>query len=90
MRTAGIAAENVRYAESIIQKESGWRHTVWNAAGSGAYGYCQALPATKMASAGADYMTNPVTQLRWCDAYAKSRYGSWANAWVRWQAQGWW
>ena len=38
---------------------------VWNYQGSGAYGIPQALPASKMASAGADYMTNPATEIRW-------------------------
>lgn len=49
------------------------------------YGLCQADPGTKMESAGHDWRTNPVTQLRWCDQYAVSRYGSEAAAWVFWQ-----
>jgi uncharacterized protein YabE (DUF348 family) len=44
------------------------------------YGMCQATPASKMASAGADWRTNPVTQLKWCSQYAIGRYGSWENA----------
>ena len=44
-------------------EESGWQ-MVWNYQGSGAYGIAQALPASKMASAGADYMTDPATQIR--------------------------
>jgi hypothetical protein len=49
--------------------------TIWNYAGSGAYGIGQALPASKMAPYGADYMTNPWTQLRWMIAYVNERYG---------------
>ena len=44
-------------------RESGWQ-MVWNAQGSGAYGIPQALPASKMAAAGGDYMTDPATQIR--------------------------
>lgn len=64
----------------IISRESGWNHKIWNKQGSGAYGLCQSLPAGKMASAGADYLDNPETQMRWCDSYAKGRYGGWKNA----------
>lgn len=87
---AGIAAADFGYVEYIISKESGWGVTKWNRAGSGAYGLCQALPATKMRSAGEDYMTNPITQLRWCSSYATSRYGSWANAYQFWTKNKWW
>jgi len=61
---------------SIIQGESRWRVTVWNAKGSGAYGLGQAKPASKMAPFGADYMTNPVTQVRWMIAYVTKKFGS--------------
>lgn len=58
------------------------------------YGMCQSTPAAKMATAGADWRTNAVTQLRWCTTYA-SRYGGWQGAyetWVRRSAagHGWW
>jgi len=61
--------------------ESGWNQYAQNA-GSGAYGIPQALPASKMASAGSDYRTNPKTQIMWGLAYIKSRYGSPAAAWA--------
>ena len=54
------------------------------------YGMCQATPASKMETAGADWRTNPVTQLKWCNSYAVGRYGSWANAWAAWQSKRWW
>jgi len=87
---SNIPASDHGYADSIISRESRWRYTVWNAGGSGAYGLCQALPATKMASAGSDYMTNPITQLNWCHSYAQARYGSWAAAYNFWQVNHWW
>ena len=90
MRAAGISEKDWSAVDYIVGRESSWRHNVWNTGGSGAYGLCQSLPATKMASAGDDYMTNPVTQLQWCDQYAEKRYGSWSNALAFWQANRWW
>lgn len=87
MRAAGIAESDFGYVDYIISRESGWGVTKSNYAGSGAYGLGQALPASKMARFGADYLTNPVTQLKWADAYAKGRYGSWANAYNHWVAR---
>lgn len=73
---------------SIIMDESGWR---WNAANaSGAYGIPQALPGSKMASAGSDWRTNPDTQLRWMiDTYIPQRYGTPNQAWAFHQRMGW-
>lgn len=90
MAQAGIPQSDWKYVDSIISRESGWRHTIWNSTGSGAYGLCQALPGMKMISAGADWRTNPVTQLKWCHRYAISRYESWANAYSFWNAKHWW
>jgi hypothetical protein len=87
MRAAGIAESDFGYVDYIIDHESGWGVTKWNYGGSGAYGIGQALPASKMAKFGADYMTNPVTQLRWANAYAVGCYGSWANAYSHWIAR---
>lgn len=89
MAAAGIAESDFAYADFIIANESGWRPGAANSS-SGAYGLCQSLPASKMASAGPDYLTNPVTQLRWCSGYAAGRYGGWSGAYNAWQAQGWW
>lgn len=89
MSAAGIAESDFGYVDYIISKESGWRPGAANSY-SGAYGLCQSLPASKMASAGADYLTNPVTQLRWCSGYAEGRYGSWAGAYETWLVQNWW
>ncbi len=91
LKEAGIAESDYFYVDYIVGHEGGWNGTTkWNKAGSGAYGICQALPASKMASAGADYMTNPVTQLKWCKGYAVGRYGSWYGAYQAWISKGWW
>lgn len=91
MAAAGISESDYYYVDFIVGHEGAWNGTTkWNKAGSGAYGLCQALPATKMASAGADYMTNPITQLRWCSGYAVGRYGSWAAAYSFWQINHYW
>ncbi|MFB7153174.1 transglycosylase SLT domain-containing protein, partial [Streptomyces virginiae] len=68
---------------NIVSRESGWNHTATNAS-SGAYGLVQALPASKMASAGADWKTNPATQIKWGLDYMNERYGSPVGAWNFW------
>ena len=90
MRAAGIAEADFFYADYIISRESGWNERSWNKEGSGAYGLCQALPAEKMAGAGSDFMTNAVTQLKWCDKYAAERYGGWGAAYGFWVGNRWW
>ena len=89
MAAAGIASSNYGYVNYIVSRESSWRV---NAEGSppGAYGLCQAYPGSKMATAGDDWRTNPVTQLRWCSGYASSRYGGWAGAYNFWSANHYW
>jgi resuscitation-promoting factor RpfB len=74
--------------DELWTRESGWR-MVWNYAGSGAYGIPQALPASKMAAAGADYMTNPATQIRWGLGYIRGTYGDPCTAWAHEQADSW-
>jgi hypothetical protein len=87
MRAAGIAESDFGYVDHIIGRESGWGVTKGSYAGSGAYGLGQALPASKMAKFGVDYLTNPVTQLKWANAYAVGRYGSWASAYNYWMVR---
>jgi resuscitation-promoting factor RpfB len=74
--------------DELWTRESGWQ-MVWNYAGSGAYGIPQALPASKMASAGADYMTDPATQIRWGLGYIRGTYGDPCTAWAHETASGW-
>ncbi|GAA2478743.1 hypothetical protein GCM10010406_13640 [Streptomyces thermolineatus] len=73
---------------NIVSHESSWRVTATNPS-SGAYGLVQSLPAEKMASAGPDWRTNPVTQLKWGLNYMNERYGSPCEAWTFWQANNW-
>lgn len=62
--------------DALWSHESGWRHDVWNRQGSGAYGIPQALPGSKMSSHGADWQTNPRTQIAWGLDYIAGRYGT--------------
>lgn len=89
MSAAGISSSDYQYVDYIIKKESGWNASASNPMSS-AYGLCQALPGSKMASAGSDWQTNPVTQMKWCNSYATSRYGSWASAYNFWISHHWW
>jgi hypothetical protein len=75
--------------DALWTRESGWQAGVWNTAGSGAYGIPQALPASKMAAAGGDYMTDPATQIRWGLGYIASAYGTPCGAWAHETADGW-
>lgn len=68
--------------DGIIMGESSWhvcahypRSSNCNYQGGNAYGIPQALPGSKMASMGADWHTNPLTQLRWMLRYCETRYG---------------
>lgn len=89
MAAAGISASDFTYVDYIVSRESRWNAGAKNTR-SGAYGLCQSLPGTKMASAGSDWETNPVTQLRWCHGYAIGRYGSWQAAYNTWVSKHWW
>ena len=67
--------------------ESGWN--VYASNPSGAYGIPQALPGSKMATAGDDWQTNPATQISWGLGYISGRYGTPCGAWDTFSAQGW-
>ncbi|MFE9763222.1 lytic transglycosylase domain-containing protein [Streptomyces sp. NPDC005808] len=73
---------------NIVDHESSWNYTAVNAS-SGAYGLFQALPGSKMSSAGSDWQTNPATQIKWGLSYMNDRYGSPCEAWSFWQANNW-
>ena len=73
---------------ALWSKESGWRVNAHNAS-SGAYGIPQALPGNKMASAGADWATNPATQITWGLGYIAGRYGTPCGAWDYSVQKGW-
>lgn len=67
---------------SLWNGESGWRVDAYNP--SGAYGIPQSLPASKMATFGGDYLTNPVTQVKWGLDYIARSYGTPCNAYYTW------
>ena len=71
-REAGVSEADLWVALALIYRESGCRVDSTNAR-SGAYGIPQALPGSKMASAGADWKTHPVTQIRWMIGYVNGR-----------------
>ncbi len=73
---------------ALWNKESGWRVNASNGS-SGAYGIPQALPGSKMASAGADWQTNPATQITWGLGYIAGRYGTPCGAWAHLQSSNW-
>jgi Transglycosylase SLT domain len=70
--------------DNIWTRESNWNYLAMNP--SGAQGIPQALPGSKMASAGADWATNPATQIKWGLGYIQARYGTPCDAWAYWQA----
>lgn len=70
----------------IWMRESSWNYDAENP--SGAYGIPQALPGDKMASAGADWQTDPATQIRWGLGYIQQKYGNPCNAWDYEEANG--
>lgn len=72
----------------IINHESGWNAHAKNP-GSSAYGIGQALPPSKMASFGSDYMSNPITQLKWMKSYVNDRYGGIDHAYNFWRSHHW-
>ena len=73
---------------NLWTKESGWSTRSSNSSGS-AWGIPQALPGSKMRSAGTDWRTNPATQITWGIGYIEHRYRFACNAWAHWQSHNW-
>lgn len=73
---------------ALWNKESHWNVYAHNKS-SGAYGIPQAYPGEKMASVGADWATNPATQITWGLGYISGRFGTPCVAWGHSQAKGW-
>ncbi len=84
----GFGADQFGCLDSLYTRESNWSVTADNPSSS-AYGIPQALPGSKMSSAGADWATNPVTQIRWGLGYIQDRYGSPCGAWGHSESHGW-
>ncbi|MFF9569828.1 lytic transglycosylase domain-containing protein [Streptomyces sp. NPDC014685] len=84
-----VPADQFQCFSNIVNVESSWNYRASNPS-SGAYGLVQALPGSKMASAGADWQTNPATQIKWGLSYMNgAKYGSPCGAWAFWQANHW-
>ena len=88
INTYGWTENDFNCLVKLWERESNWNPNAHNKS-SGAHGICQALPASKMASEGSDYMTNYKTQIRWGLKYIKNRYGTPSNAWAHSQQKGW-
>jgi resuscitation-promoting factor RpfB len=73
---------------NLWNRESHWNTHAGNPV-SGAYGIPQALPGSKMASAGPDWQNNATTQIKWGLGYIASRYSTPCGAWAHSQATGW-
>ncbi len=84
----GWSSSQFSCLDPLWAHESGWSVTAENA-GSGAYGIPQALPGSRMASAGADWPTSAATQITWGLDYIKGTYGSPCGAWTHEEATGW-
>ena len=84
----GWSSSQFSCLDPLWEHESGWSVTAYNA-GSGAYGIPQALPGSRMASAGPDWQTDAATQIKWGLEYIEDTYGSPCGAWDHEQATGW-
>ncbi|MEV0636975.1 transglycosylase SLT domain-containing protein [Streptomyces sp. NPDC050619] len=80
-----VPGDQFQCFSNIVDHESGWNYLAVNPS-SGAYGLVQSYPGSKMASVGADWRTNPATQIKWGLNYMNDRYGSPCDAWAYWQA----
>lgn len=88
INTYGWTENDFNCLVKLWERESNWNPNAHNKS-SGAHGIPQSLPASKMASEGADYYTNGKTQIRWGLKYIKNRYGTPAQAWAHSQQKGW-
>ncbi|WP_193605092.1 aggregation-promoting factor C-terminal-like domain-containing protein [Nocardioides dongkuii] len=84
----GFSVDQFGCLDSLWTRESNWTVDADNPTSS-AYGIPQSLPGEKMASAGADWATNPVTQIRWGLGYIADVYGSPCGAWAHSESHGW-
>ncbi|MFJ3472312.1 phospholipase [Microbacterium maritypicum] len=85
--TYGWGGDQFSCLNSLWNKESGWNYQAYNP--SGATGIPQALPGSKMSSAGSDWQTNAATQVAWGLGYISSVYGTPCSAWSHSQAMNW-
>jgi hypothetical protein len=84
----GFSSDQFSCLDALYVSESGWDVHADNPTSS-AYGIPQALPGSKMASAGPDWAENPATQIRWGLNYIRSSYGTPCGAWAFKQSHQW-
>ena len=84
----GFSADQFGCLDSLWTRESQWSVSAHNAS-SGAHGIPQALPGSKMASAGPNWESDAVTQITWGLGYIQDRYGSPCGAWGHSESHGW-
>ena len=84
----GMSSSQFGCLDNIWSQESGWNVHAANPSSS-AYGIPQALPGSKMSSAGPNWEDNAETQIRWGLGYIRDRYGSACAAWSFKQGAGW-
>jgi hypothetical protein len=77
-----------RYLSELWNRESGWNRFAYNPS-SGAYGIPQAVPGSKMGSAGKHWRWRARTQIKWGLGYIKGRYRTPHRAWEHEVAYGW-
>ena len=88
LQSMGMGDDQYSCLVALWARESGWNVYAFNAS-SGAYGIPQSLPGDKMASVGADWATNPATQITWGLSYIQSRYSTPCGAWEHSENNGW-
>lgn len=88
LQSMGWGEDEFSCLVALWERESNWNVYAANPT-SGAYGIPQALPGSKMASAGADWATNPATQIAWGLGYISGRYGTPCGAWAHSEERGW-
>lgn len=86
MAQAGISPSDYGYVNYIFTKESGWRP----AASNGRYAGLGQTDIRKLAGDCPNWQSDPICQIKVFDRYAVGRYGSWENAYNKWQQRKWW
>jgi hypothetical protein len=86
MLGAGYGLDQMPCLKNLWMKESGWKETAGRS--GGAYGIPQSNPGSKMAVYGADWRTNPATQIKWGLNYIKTKYKTPCGAWSTFQSRG--
>ncbi|HSE08613.1 MAG TPA: lytic transglycosylase domain-containing protein [Nocardioidaceae bacterium] len=84
----GLSEDEFDCLDELWVSESDWDPTADNPA-STAYGIPQALTGGTHDNLPADYMTNPVSQIRWGLWYIADSYGTACAAWEFKQANNW-